>query len=1353
MKLNEFDNSKDNVPITKKDAALYKQAQHMVMKSKIDQKPSVDMMQITNKGMRDYVGNLDKDATKLSKAAGIPRDAVKPPKPLTQRSGNFSQFGKTENAVKEAGVGKITKQNTTPDVKPGETERQAKKLFPMNKDGKPKPLGVKGATPNQAFNLGLSENISVTGTETRRAEKKKGIEVGTPEWFKHWFDLPYLREDITKKELLAQLKDQQRGRYIQAMLDTMHKLVQSKGDRHSIGSYAFEVAKSFGFSPKTLEKMYRDIHNMPLDSMVRTEDVTQGELNALERVIDNVFSRIGIDVEFTRHFIDRANDDRNGEPITIQELGRLFAKEYKRWGKPIAQLGPDAEAVMKDLESDINIPFALRWNGKELEMIAKTVMRKKNFKTSNKQFPVESLKNGIFDRATTSLNEVRGPNLLAMINAIADELGVSPTVARAIAYQESGHRHTTKDGKVLVGDVKLKNKAYGAFQVRSMALADVNRLYKTNYTMDDLKNDPSANVRVGLLYFKAQKEFYGAKDDRSALQGYNGGPGAIKGGKEGANNYAEKVLGTASADKPETTPRAYDDPKNPNPQVGVAPIPKPNPRAGDWFDDNVKTYEPKAPVVQPGPPLKAPGTFPDPTAGDWFDDNVKTFEPPKPAPGISKDTTVSAVTYQDLAKSSGIKDPNLIQVGGKVTLPGNRTYTIRPGDTLSGIAKNYNSGAIVSENVPSTNKAGTIGQHINWAGKNKTKQPASDKDPKSWWQTVLAKGKGMFEDDIEPKKKVDIVGTSSVYSKSTQSLGEDEMLTKQFEITPELAKLNNIFNRGGYEIRVVGGAVRDLALNKTPKDIDLASDATPTEMQKMFDDAGVKHIPTGIEHGTITAIINSEEFEITTLRADVETDGRRAEVEFVRSWEEDAKRRDLTYNAMSIDFEGNLYDYHGGMDDLQDKVTRFVGDPEERIKEDYLRTLRYFRFQGRLDNPTFDDATLKAISDNANGLKQLSVERVWMEISKILSGNNIEQVLDAMAQTGVTNAIGLQVQDINTVQDGGDPVINLARITNDESVGPRWKMSNDEKSKLGFLIQNKGQTHDKKWYTDQMADGFDRGLLDALARFNHQDDMIQHVKLFKAPEFPVGGNDLMQLGHERGPKIGQTLQALRTQWKQGNFSANKDELLKGLDKNKVNEAMDNPYPYTLEGPSKIGTWVGKADTPNGPLVMDFDGNESQDDFSIDFSVNRRMGLEGTGDAFRIFATVVAIMNEWISKVGIERVQQFDFNADKEEHDSDGRSKLYDRFAKKLANQLGWSVRKSVTGNGSTDFFSLQNPNPQKNENFADGKKPGRKGLSKRVGIPKDATLAQLEKIAKNSDGEKRRMAQWQLNMRRGKNKK
>ena len=167
------------------------------------------------------------------------------------------------------------------------------------------------------------------------------------------------------------------------MLAAMHKLVQSKGDKQSLGSYAFSIANSFGYDPRELMKLYKDRYNV-------SEDVTAGELNALERVVDRAFAQVGIDVEFTKHFLDRANDKRNGEPITVKELAQLFSKEIRTWGKPIAQMGPDTEAVMKDLETDINIPFVLRWNGKELEMIAKTVMRKKNFRTSNKEFPVEN---------------------------------------------------------------------------------------------------------------------------------------------------------------------------------------------------------------------------------------------------------------------------------------------------------------------------------------------------------------------------------------------------------------------------------------------------------------------------------------------------------------------------------------------------------------------------------------------------------------------------------------------------------------------------------------------------------------------------------------------------------------------------------------------------------------------------------------------------------------------------------------------------------------------------------------------------------------------------------------------------
>ena len=960
--------------------------------------------------------------------------------------------------------GRIVKGvNTTPDVQPGETERQAKKLFPMNKDGKPKSLGVSGASPNVAFNLGLTEdelttvqraelfaqqahkdhqrkytgdpyyvhldevrrivkgaggsedmqaaallhdtvedtsvtsqdimkefgskiaklvveltdiskpedgnravrkamdrdklasasaeaqtikyadlisngkdimqndpkfakvymkekadllrvmtkgdsrlrsaalamlpdelkeNMSVTGTERRRLEKKKGLEIGSPEWFKHWFDLPYLREDA---------------------------------------------------------------------SPIQKVDIQQ-----LEKFADRLFGKVGIDVEFTRHFMDRVNDVRNQKPITMSELTRLFKQEYKRWGKPIAQMGPDAQAVMKDLQTDINLPFVLKWDeeNNELDLIAKTVMRKADFKTPNKEFPVEDM---------------------------------------------------------------------------------------------------------------------------------------------------------------------------------------------------------------------------------------------------------------------------------------------------------------AVENIPSTNKPGTLGQMINWGGKNAPPVKKSNisvarrnnkQEPLSWWQKTLQKGRDLFDDEqLELKKK--------------------------FEITDELKKLDSIFKKSKHEIRIVGGAVRDLALGKSPKDIDLATDATPQEMQAMFDSAGVRHIPTGIEHGTITAVINNEPYEITTLRADVETDGRRAEVEFVRSWEEDAKRRDLTYNAMSMDFEGNLYDYHGGMDDLQDKVTKFVGDPAERIQEDYLRTLRYFRFQGRLDTPTFDRDTMNAIADNTDGLKQLSVERVWMEMGKILGGGNIQQILGAMDKTGVLDAIGLNYKPSQDLMDGGDPIINLARITDEEAIGLRWKMSNEEKSKLGFLIQNKGKTYNKDWYTNMMVDGFDRTQLDALARFNNQDDMIQHIKTFKAPEFPVDGNDLIKLGHERGPKIGQTLQALRAQWKAGNFSASKDELLQSMNE---------------EGP--FGIIARKA----GHII-----NKEQYMKAAKFLHNiLQRKYQETGGKLRHTLGYYAQM-----------------------------------IANQTGNKLNWRELKAEYLNmfGNAMF-----------ENFADGKKPGRKGLSKRVGIPKGATLAQLEKIAKNSTGERRRMAQWQLNMRRGKNK-
>ena len=159
----------------------------------------------------------------------------------------------------------------------------------------------------------------------------------------------------------------------------------------------------------------------------------------------------------------------------------------------------------------------------------------------------------------------------------------------------------------------------------------------------------------------------------------------------------------------------------------------------------------------------------------------------------------------------------------------------------------------------------------------------------------------------------------------------------------DLLKLGQLFTSEGYSLRLVGGVVRDLLLGCKPKDVDLATECTPDEMIRLFEQEGIRHIPTGLQHGTITAHINNVDYEITTLRVDHLTDGRHAIVEFTSDWKIDAERRDLTINAMSLNFDGVLYDYFDGQRHLAEHKICFVGDSRSRIKEDYLRILRYFR--------------------------------------------------------------------------------------------------------------------------------------------------------------------------------------------------------------------------------------------------------------------------------------------------------------------------------------------------------------------------------------------------------------------------
>lgn len=217
------------------------------------------------------------------------------------------------------------------------------------------------------------------------------------------------------------------------------------------------------------------------------------------------------------------------------------------------------------------------------------------------------------------------------------------------------------------------------------------------------------------------------------------------------------------------------------------------------------------------------------------------------------------------------------------------------------------------------------------------------------------------------------------------------------------------FSWQAHEIRLVGGCVRDLVLGVQPKDWDMCTPSTPDQVTKVLEDAGYKPFDLSNGHGTVSVIIWGDTIEITTLRIDAETDGRHATVEFTTDWKKDAERRDFTWNAMSMDETGHVFDYFGGMDDLKYNEIHFVGNATMRIDEDYLRILRYFRFAGRF-NMGMNHRDLDAIERVKAGLHLVSGERIWMEMQKILAGPNSQRIISIMERIGVLDEIGLKLR-------------------------------------------------------------------------------------------------------------------------------------------------------------------------------------------------------------------------------------------------------------------------------------------------------------------------------------------------------
>jgi poly(A) polymerase/tRNA nucleotidyltransferase (CCA-adding enzyme) len=356
------------------------------------------------------------------------------------------------------------------------------------------------------------------------------------------------------------------------------------------------------------------------------------------------------------------------------------------------------------------------------------------------------------------------------------------------------------------------------------------------------------------------------------------------------------------------------------------------------------------------------------------------------------------------------------------------------------------------------------------------------------------------------------------------------------------------------EARVVGGAVRDTLAGRTVAEIDLATPRTPDQVTEALQAAGIRAVPTGLDHGTVTAVADGRSFEITTLRRDVETDGRHAVVTFTDDWQADAARRDFTINAMSLTRAGEVFDYFGGVADLRAGVVRFVGDPATRIAEDYLRILRYFRFFARYGRDVADPRALAAIRAGVPGLSRLSVERVWSELVRILSAPDPRAAVALMDEAGVLGAILPEGADserfARLVAAGapGDPLLRLAvLLTGDpEAMATRLRLSTTERDRLvalraGPVPQPGG---DDAGLRRLLADNTHELLTDRtwLAGGDGPEWAVLRSRLgaLPRPVFPLVGRDVLALGEPEGPRVGALLRAVRQWWLDGGCLADKE---------------------------------------------------------------------------------------------------------------------------------------------------------------------------------------------------------------------
>ena len=380
---------------------------------------------------------------------------------------------------------------------------------------------------------------------------------------------------------------------------------------------------------------------------------------------------------------------------------------------------------------------------------------------------------------------------------------------------------------------------------------------------------------------------------------------------------------------------------------------------------------------------------------------------------------------------------------------------------------------------------------------------------------------------------------------------------------PQTLRLMEALTKGGAQPRFVGGAVRNALLEKPVADIDIATPLTPDKVQKLLANAAIKTVPTGIEHGTLTAVVDGKPFEVTTLRRDVSTDGRRAVVAFTEDWAEDAKRRDFTMNALYASAGGEVFDLVGGVDDLKAGRVRFVGDAAMRIREDYLRVLRLFRFHAWYGKGAIDADALRAAAAEKAGLAILSGERIAKEMLRLLEAADPAPVLRLMAASGILAAV--LPCEANIVRLDGlakidaanffvpDTVLRLAALLPHDKaiangVADRWKLANVQREGLAEIagagekiVPYLSIREVRKLLYRLGVQAFrDRLFLkwadDAKASNGVQwRALLAMADAWQRPHFPLAGRDVMLAGVPEGPLVGRVLGEVEEWWIDSDF--------------------------------------------------------------------------------------------------------------------------------------------------------------------------------------------------------------------------